>query len=81
MPKFRVDDFSKSSTSTHLELDKNVVLDFGFSVTPSFSVVDSLPEVKFEKYEERLSQLESLVAENAALKKEPEAARARISQL
>ncbi|OBZ66521.1 hypothetical protein A0J61_11917, partial [Choanephora cucurbitarum] len=36
---------------------------------------------KFEKYEERLSQLESLVAENAALKKELEAVRANISQL
>ena len=109
MPRSRVDDVSKSSTSTHLELDKNVVLDFGVSVAPSFSGVDSLPEVssapllssvsspsslssappawftafqaKFEKYEERLSQLESLVAENAALKKELEAARAKISQL
>ncbi|KAI8326676.1 hypothetical protein EDC96DRAFT_453902 [Choanephora cucurbitarum] len=38
-------------------------------------------QAKFEKYEERLSQLESLVAENAALKKELEAARAKISQL
>ncbi|KAI8080747.1 uncharacterized protein B0P05DRAFT_539428 [Gilbertella persicaria] len=109
LPRSRVDDVSTPSRSAHLDLDKDVVFDFGVSVPPSCSGVDSLPEVgnvallssvpsvsslppsppawfaafqaKFERHEERLAQLESLVAENSALKKELAAARSRILEL
>ncbi|KAI8047013.1 uncharacterized protein B0P05DRAFT_567175, partial [Gilbertella persicaria] len=109
LSRSRVGDVSTPSRSAHLDLDKDVVFDFGVSVPPSCSGVDSLPEVgnvallssvpsvsslspsppawfaafqaKFERHEERLAQLESLVAENSALKKELAAARSRILEL
>ncbi|KAI8047037.1 uncharacterized protein B0P05DRAFT_501404 [Gilbertella persicaria] len=100
LPRSRVGDVNTPSRSAHLDLEKDVVFDFGVSVAPSSSGVDSLPEVsdvpllppsppawfaafqaKFEQHEERLAQLESLVAENSALKKELAAARSRILEL
>ncbi|KAI8098148.1 uncharacterized protein B0P05DRAFT_520669 [Gilbertella persicaria] len=87
LSRSRVGDVSTPSRSAHLDLDKDVVFDFEvgnvalLSSVPSVSSLSPSPpawfaafQAKFERHEERLAQLESLVAENSALKKELAAA-------
>ncbi|KAI8053649.1 uncharacterized protein B0P05DRAFT_561422 [Gilbertella persicaria] len=94
LSRSRVGDVSTPSRSAHLDLEKDVVFDFEVSnvaLLSSVPSVSSLPpsppawfaafQAKFERHEERLAQLESLVAENSALKKELAAAHARILEL
>ncbi|KAI8073417.1 uncharacterized protein B0P05DRAFT_548404 [Gilbertella persicaria] len=94
LSRSRVGDVSTPSRSAHLDLDKDVVFDFEvsnvalLSSVPSVSSLSPSPpawfaafQAKFERHEERLAQLESLVAENSALKKELAAARSRILEL